>query len=105
MSSRAYFRMACDRGRRRQSDRCNDLSGVTPQNRCSRCSKPKDGNCNTRAAWPLSNTFTRYTPKSRWSHMTSLSQPWSTFTMAGSVVMRLRSHTLDRTAGTSGSMM
>ena len=71
MSPAAYASIARDSGLARQSASWYCFSASTPQKCFSKYDRLFFGNCNTRAAWPVSNMFTTYTPKSLCNHLTS----------------------------------
>ena len=71
VSPLAYASIGADSGLARQSASWYCFSASTPQKCFSRYANENFGNCNTRAACPVSNMFTTYTPKSRCNHLTS----------------------------------
>ena len=90
MSVRAYWSMSLLSGRWRQSDVWKRLLAFTLQNVSSRLARPNPpASPRARAAWPVSNMLTTYTPKSRCSHWISMSAPWKVFRICGSVVTML----------------
>ena len=86
----------CSPSRRRSAsagtrDRTTRNLARAPPGPCRTCSP----------AWELARSPTRYTPKSFCSHTTSMSAPWRTFMITGSVKTSFSNHTLSRAFSTS----
>ena len=105
MSPLAYASIGADSGLARQSASWYCFSASTPQKCFSRYASENFGNCNTRAACPVSNMFTTYTPKSRCNHLTSYSAPCMILVTRGSSNDAPSSaRNFARTAGTKTSI-